>query len=376
MVAIGWQLLMTVLGIVLEYRFTDLDPNSLTPLSHMLHWDGGWYYTIIAENGYSNNPSAPVFYPLFPLAVSALQTLSVHLLSLTAATLVVNTAALWLAIVALVRITEHFNAGRYKWLVVALFLASPVALFLHFVYAEALFCALAFWAYLFALRRQWWYMAIALSLLLLVKIPALLVIALCGLEFMRTYSWSPKKMFNRYAWSFAIVPLGFMAYGWYLHHIRHDFFAMFHGYDLTTDWAYHVFNPNFLIPIINAAKTVVLAATGQAADYPGFVFIGALLPLAALTALAVTSLYAILAIKGKGVPLGIAGLLAIPFFTINSNVISVHRYVLPFVALYLVPVLCIQKYPRWRPLMFVAIAFGLLVQTILYIFFVSGRFAG
>lgn len=376
LLALGWQLLMTLIGIALEYKFTNLDPASLTPLSHMLHWDGGWFSTIIAENAYVTSPAAPVFYPLFPLAVIVVQTLSFHLLSLTAAALVVNVLATWLAVVALARIAERFNAPRHKWLAVALFLTAPTAIFLHFVYAEAIFCALAFWAYLFALRRQWLPMAAALSLLMIVKIPALLVIGLCGLEFLRAHDWSLKKIRNKNLLVFGIVPLGFIAYGLYLQNIRGDFLAMLHGYELTTDWTYHVFNPNFLLPIIDALKTVVLALLGRAADYPGFVFIGAVLPMAGLALVGLTSLYAIFRVKGKGVPLGIAGVASIVLFTMNSNVVSVHRYVLPCLVLYLVPVLFLQKYPRFYRWVYPVIAVGFGLQLILFWFFVSGRFAG
>ena len=38
------------------------------------------------------------------------------------------------------------------------FRSAPAAFFLHSFYSEAVFCALGFWAYLFALRRQWLWM--------------------------------------------------------------------------------------------------------------------------------------------------------------------------------------------------------------------------
>lgn len=376
MAALVWQLLMTITGIALEYNFTNLDPAAITPLSHMTHWDGGWFEAIIAHNAYATVPGAPAFYPLFPLSVIIVQAITLNMLSIPAAALIVNTLMLWLAIVALARIAEHFGAGKYKWLAVALFLTAPTAIFLHFVYAEAIFCALAFWAYLFALRRQWLPMATALTLLMVVKIPALLVIGLCALEFWRAHDWSFKKIFNRNIFYFAVVPTGFVAYGLYLRQITGDFLMMFHAYDLTTDWQYHVFSPNFLLPIISATKTVILAALGRAQDYYGFVFIGSLLPLAGLTLLGLASLYALIRVRGKAVPLGIAGLVSIVFLTINSNVVSVHRYVLSCLILYLMPVLFIQKYPRFYRWAYPVMVVGIGLQMILFWFFVSGRFAG
>ena len=375
-VALGWQLVMTVLGIVLEHKFTNLDPVTLTPLSHMQHWDGGWFTSIIANNAYHTNAAAPVFYPLFPLTVTIIQTLSFHMLSITAAALIVNTLALWLAVVALAYICNHFGIAKHRWLVVALFLTSPVAIFLHFVYAEAIFCALAFWAYLFALRRQWLAMAVALSLLMIVKIPAILVIALCGLEFMRAHQWSPRQIINKNALLFAIVPLGFIGYGWYLQKIGGEFWGMLNGYHHTTEWSYHVFNPNFMLPIIRAFKTSVLLLFDKVGGYYGAALIGSVLPLAGLVLLGLASLYAIIYLRGKALPLGIAGLLSIVFLSINSNLISVHRYVLPCLILYVVPVVIIKRYKQLSWSLYAALFVGCLLQLVLFGFFVSGRFAG
>ena len=374
-VAVGWQLLMTLIGFLLDQRYSP-DASHITALSHTTNWDGGWFLSIISGDGYRVNGAAPVFYPLFPVAVNTVLFLSFHLLSVTAASLIVNTLATWLAIVALVRITGLVTDKRYGWLAAALFLTSPAAIFLHFLYAEAIFCALAFWAYLFALRRRWVFMAICLSLLAIVKIPAILVILLCGLEFLRAHGWSLRKSTNKNTLSFAIVPIGFLGYGLYLQKIRGDFLGMLHGYHLTNDWAYHVFNPNFVVPIFEAGKTSVLLLLGRVSD-DGLAFVNSLLPFAGLALLALTSLYAIMYVRGKMLPLGIAGLASIVFFSINSNVVSVHRYLLPCLILYLVPVVLVTKYKKYAlPLVFAVMAAGCLIQAILYSFFVSARFAG
>lgn len=374
-VALGWQLAMTLLGVFLDHRYSVNDPATITPLSHTTYWDGGWFLSIIIGNGYEINGAAPVFYPLFPLAVTIVQTASFHLLSITAAALVINTLALWAAIFALAQIVEYFADKKYRWLAIGLFLASPAAIFLHMFYAEALFCALAFWAYLFALRRQWIYMALCLSLLATVKIPALLVIGLCGLEFARAHEWSIRKILNRNLLSFAIVPLGFLSYGLYLQRLRGDFLGMFHGYNYTTDWAYHVFNPNFILPILRALKTSILLFLGRA-ENNDLALTHSLLPFTGLALLALASLYVIIFVRGRTLPLGIAGLTSIVFFCINSNTVSVHRYLLASLILYLVPVILVQRYKKLYIVALAAMLAGCLLQLILYVFFVSNRFAG
>jgi hypothetical protein len=375
LIALAWQLVMTLLGIFLERSFSPTDPASMTTLSHTGYWDGGWFRSIIAGDGYVLSAPSAVFYPLFPMAVTAVQFLSFHALSLTAAALIVNTATLWLAIVALARIAEHFVDSKYRWLVVTLFITSPAAIFMHFVYAEAIFCALAFWAYLFALRRQWWHMAVLLCLIAIVKVPALLVIGLCGLEFMRAHQWSVRKMLNRQALAFVLVPLGFIGYGIYLQRIRGDFLAMFHAYEYTDDWGYHVFDPNFLMPIFSAFKTTILLLLGKTAGISVELANNAL-PFVGLLLLALASFYAVFYIRGKALPLSITGFVSIVFFTINSNVISVHRYLLPCLVLYLVPVVLLQKYKNLSWAVYAAILAGCVLQVILFFFFVSGRFAG
>src|SRR5690606_32700962 len=106
-------------------------------------------------------------------------------------------AALGFGIVALMRIVAHFKASRHQqFIAVAAFLCFPSAFFLHTFYTEALFIALAFWAYLFALQRKWWAMGILLAVLTASRLPSVLFVALCGLEYLRSYSWNIRQAFN------------------------------------------------------------------------------------------------------------------------------------------------------------------------------------
>jgi len=91
--------------------------------------------------------------------------------------------------------------------------------------------------------------------------------------------------------------------------------------------------------------------------------------------LGLASLYAIYR-RGKFLPLGIAGLVSIIFFTINSNVISVHRYLLACFILYLVPVVLAEVYKRYSNLLFGALFVSSILQVVLFILFLSGHFAG
>jgi len=373
LLAAGWQLLMLVIGAVLETAIGD-DPN-ITVLSHMSNWDGGWYLGIL--NGLYADPAsaAPVFYPLFPLLVYVAQTLTFHAVDVLALGLIINTLSLWLALVALFHIVEFFAPKKYGWWAVGLFLASPPAMFLHMFYAEAVFCAVAFWAYLFALRRQWGLMGLLLAIATAARLPALLVVGLCGLEFMRVHGWSLKKIVNPKALWFLLAPAGFVAYGVYLYIVRGDFLAMFHGYELTNDWSYHVFNPNIVYTILREAYHVALFVFDAEPFRHGMVIASAL-PVTGLAILFAASLYCLARVKDKGVPLGIFGLVSIVFFTINSNTISVHRYLLPAVTIYVTAAILLHRYPRLAPYALAAVAVCLVVQAYLITLFVAGHFAG
>lgn len=372
LLAVGWQLIMTLFGVIGSITFGDSNP---TALEHTTRWDGGWYLSILGGSYADPTSPSPAFYPLFPFIVHLAQLITFQAVDVLILGLAINTASLWLALAALLKIAEFFAPPRYRWWAVALFLASPAAIFMHMFYSEALFCAVAFWAYLFALRKQWAYMAILLAVASAARLPAILIIGLCGLEFMRSYGWRLKDIANQNLLWFLLAPLGFVVYGLYLYSVRGDFLAMFHSYDLTQDWAYHVLNPNVVHTALKEAYHVLLVAIGsQPLTY--HVVVSSILPLGSLAILLAASLYALVTLKGKAVPLGIAGIASAILFTLNNNTVSVHRYVLPCLVIYAVAVAIISKYSKMRAVLYGAIYVGVLTQAYLIFLFVSGRFAG
>jgi hypothetical protein len=68
-------------------------------------------------------------------------------------------------------------------------LTAPTAFFLHSFYSEAVFCALGFWTYLFALRRQLAWMGLRLIPMTASRVAAVLFVGLCFLEFPRSKEW-------------------------------------------------------------------------------------------------------------------------------------------------------------------------------------------
>jgi len=339
-------------------------------LSHTAHWDGGWYMTVI-NGGYVTNAAAPAFYPLFPAAVSLVRFLSFSLIDVLAAGQIVNLVSLWLIVTAMLKIGQIlFDDERRYWLPV-LMLTGSTAFFLHVFYSEALFMALGFWAYLFALRSKWLKVGLLLAILTATRLPAVLFVVLCLLEYARQYKWNIKKIFNLNLAYFLLAPLGFITYAIFLQIVRSDFLAMFHAYKATNDWVYQVFNINFIGTIIAAFWKTTLIVFGLV-KFNKETLIGTVLPVIALLLLSISSLYLTTRKDRRYLPLGIIGFLSIIMFTLNSNVISLHRYALPSLSIYVAAVLFFKQ-RRW---LYLICAMGLVIQFYLYTLFISNIFAG
>lgn len=367
-IALVWQLVMTIIGGILL--------PSPDPLHHMTLWDGGWYLNIINEH-YRINPASPAFYPLFPLVIDTLAILTFHIFSYPLIGLLVNTVALGFAIASLLTVAKQFDINaRLRYVCIALFLLSPAAFFLHQFYGEAIFAAIGFWAYAFALQKKWLYVGILLAFLTASRLPSLLFVGLCGLEFLRAYGWDIKKALNPRIFYFLLAPVGFVLYSLYLLAVRGDFFAMFSAYHATNDWAYQSFNPNFLYPITHSSYEVLLALLGRL-SLNSDLLVSHAIPLLSLVILLVTSLYLVFRYRGKGIPLGIFGLVSIIFFTLNNNLVSVHRYTLPCLGIYIALTLIYKQHRKLRPVVFTLalVAFGIQLLLITWLYTTS-KFVG
>ncbi|MGZ8750256.1 MAG: hypothetical protein ACXWYP_05175, partial [Pseudonocardia sp.] len=139
-----------------------------TPLATELRsWDGVWMLSI-AQYGYDgvpvtlvdafgrHTPDTPyAFFPGYPAAIATVGVLTGG--NLVVAALLVTTLAGVVTAYGLVRLAELMPGGsrRAGLLLVALFAAAPMGVVLSMACTEALFCALAVWALVGVLRRQW-----------------------------------------------------------------------------------------------------------------------------------------------------------------------------------------------------------------------------
>lgn len=364
-VAVLWQLLMTVIG----YYFirTNL-------LAHTVVYDGWWYQNII-ENGYDKVPAAAAFYPLFPRTIRNIQLILGGEVPIAYIGIVFNTVLLALTIYGLTVLAREFKI-KFTWSVPIFFLLAPAAFFLHLFYTEPMFSAITLWAYIFALQRRWLPMALLLVLATESRLPGILTVGLCGLEFMRAYGYKIKRIWNKNLAYFAIAPLGFIAYSLSLAQIKGDPLAMFHAYKFSQDWTYQVFNPNIFHTIARVTKAIFMALIGQR-PFDSDIFVNHFVPVFTVVLLVGASLYLIFKVRGKGLPLGVAGLVSLVMFSLNNNLVSVHRYILPCFGIYIVLALLWQQYRRARPFIVALSIFTVVLQIALLVpLYTSNRFAG
>lgn len=161
--------------------------NNTPLLDRLTAWDGKWYLKL-AEVNYggmggtldaAGQPfvEAPyAFFPFYPMLMAGLAGLPG--ISIIAAGLLISLAAGIAVAVALVRIARHVDPRpRVGLILVGLFAGAPMAITLSMTYTEALFCALAAWALVGVLERNWWLAGCATMFAGLTRSTALVLIA-------------------------------------------------------------------------------------------------------------------------------------------------------------------------------------------------------
>lgn len=377
LITIAWQLSVCFMSLLAAHIFTGSDGEmavhrSTTFLGYIFNWDGLWYKGIV-EGSYANidNPS-PVFFPLFPGLVWIVDKLTLGLLPLSIPVLFINTSLTAISVLFLKRISSILLPKINSWIIPILFLLSPAAIFLHMAYTEALLTAVAVSSYYFALRRKWVICCIILSFGTAAKLAALLFVGLCFLEFLKSKKWSIKNSFkDKGIFFFLLTPLGFVVYSLILLIVRGDPLAMINS---VGPWSYHKLNPNIFETLIESTGHVIAALTPHA-TFDHIVFVNFLLPLLALAALAASSVYVY--VKLKNIPLAIFGAVSFIFFLLNSNVVSVHRYLLPIFVIYIALAHALtHAQPLLKITLGALVYTDVLLQGLLIVLFVTYNFAG
>jgi hypothetical protein len=198
-------------------------------------WDT-WHFEAIAVHGYdAGEPSGAPLAAFFPGLPMLMRMLSWFGLDPVAAGVVVSLVASAVAGIYLARLAQHEfpglsrsgktdNAYDVGPVAALMWFAAPVGVFLAAAYTEALFCALAFPAWLAARQGRWTRASVLVALACTVRVSGIFLAVALVVEFLT----SRKRDWKALPWLAApALPLAaFMAY---LHRVSGDWLAWQHA---------------------------------------------------------------------------------------------------------------------------------------------------
>jgi hypothetical protein len=228
--ALHWCLITLVGALATRYAVTLPEVRTagyrLPPLrgwEHLLiqpfrNWDGFWY-GLIAEQGYGYNRSATAFWPLFPWTMSVVS--QVTQLPVEFAGLLLSNVAFYLALRLLYRLvrleTDEQTARRTLWLV-AFF---PTAFFFSAVYTESFFLLFSVAAFWWARTERWERAGAAGVLAALTRNAGGLLALPLAMLALHHYGRDVRR-WPRRAWAAVLPPLGSLVYLVYLWVVWND----------------------------------------------------------------------------------------------------------------------------------------------------------
>jgi len=382
--AVVWQALMSVIGLIMHAllapelsRRIGYDPR-VTLLSHTAIWDAEHYLNITQFfYGPGSSDISGAFWPLFPLIVRLVGALTLNQVSPLWVGLLVNTGMLWLTLMALLRIGERLLGKQARIWPLIMMMSAPTAFYFHLYYSEATYAAIGFWAYEFALARKFRNAFVLIAVLGAARLPFLLFLGLITLEFWRANEWRlGQTLKHPEARWLLTTPAGFLAFGLWMKSQRNDFFYMFTVYSRGY-WPWHKRHPN-IVETFGAALGDTyrcLFAMDETCALPREELTSAALPALSLIVIALAGIFAF-RLRGVFIPLGAMCAAAFIMFTLNSNVVSVHRYALCVLPIYLVAGEFFRRRPENLKFLAAWTMFGVMTQATLMLLAISQYFVG
>lgn len=377
LIYLAWHLLITGIGLYAQHEFgpgspapSGLQSEIPSSLRPTVQFDS-YHYLLIIDNGYGQQKSAEqVFFPLFPVTVKALTVLNVPTVW---AGFLVNLIAGYFACLFLALVARQFFEDKPEYVLNALliFLVFPTAYFLTAFYTEAMFCALGFGAFYFARRQNW-----ALACLLLVgitatRLPGLVFVVAVFVEYLSSKKFKLKRIDKQILW-FLLAPLGLVAYMVYLNKHFQDPLMFIHAYSYS-NWTYQKLNLNIFATVFGQFQWLVQRVlfhshtpnVGNSGLVHTTMFLGSWLVLVGSATWAYTKKY----------PPSFVVLLALSaiLFALNSNFISVNRYILPMFPMYL---LLADFFTKRKRIFSIYIAGSAVIMSMLAILFAVGHWTG
>jgi hypothetical protein len=333
---LAWRIAVSALFAISVVKVHQIANPELNPPVHAnlllqgtVKWDGYHYLHLVTQGwGAPIKTGFPAFYPLFPLLVRGLADLT-HLNPVNAA-FIINFIASYFACFFLYGLAKDFFKDHGDAMrTTLLFMFFPMAYFMFAFYTEAVFCALSFGAFYFARKRRWLICVLFLAAVSAVRLPGLVVALAVFVEYLSSLEWNWRKL-DRNFFLFALAPAGFLGYMYYLWKAFGDPLMFRNAYNY--GWGYQKLNLNFFHTILGATHGFIMAFIHRhAGSAEGGTNMG----------YEVISWYGALGLiitRWKKLPASyiVLCLASLVLFILNSNVVSVNRYVLPLFPIYLI----------------------------------------
>lgn len=317
------------------------------------YYDGG-YYVDIAADGYLK-PTSPrniAFYPMYPLLLRFVHKLSFGVVSYGQAALILNAIFLLGTVFILTKIACRLQLKK-PYIVALLLVSYPWAFFYGAVYAEALFSLLIAACMLLLMQKKYLSAALIAAVASGTRLPGVLLASMVAVQYLYDKGWritinkklsvrliTPKTLLTllRAAVLASISCIGLFTWLGYQWYALGSPFAFQKAYEM--GWAFQVFNLNFIGTILHAvSETVQQFLAGDKRFITNFFNVAAWLASATLLVVGV--------IKKSTIPVSwyVFGFLYLVLITLNSNVVSVNRYILPLLPVYFIVALL---YESWR----------------------------
>lgn len=194
------------------YRLPELDGWRRYVIQPLRNWDGFWY-SMIATEGYGWHPASTAFWPLYPWTMRLLS--EVTGMTVEVAGLILANAAFVAAMVVLYRLVLLEWGETAARRTVILLAAFPTSFYFSAVYSESfflLFCVLSFY---WGRTERWWLAGLAGAMAALTRNLGVVLVVPLAIMYLQQHGWNPRAWSIRAA-ATAIPVLGPAIYFTYL----------------------------------------------------------------------------------------------------------------------------------------------------------------
>lgn len=198
------------------YELPELDGWRGYVIEPFRNWDGFWY-GLIAEQGYDYHPASTAFWPLYPWSMRAMA--DFFGIYVETAGVILSNLAFFGALVVFYRlVSREWGEGiaRRASILLAFF---PTAFYFSTVYSESFFLLFSLLTFYWAKDKRWWLAGLAGLLAALTRNVGVLLVVPLGIMFLKEYGFrlDPRR-WPRETLALAIPgfgPLLFIGFLWY-----------------------------------------------------------------------------------------------------------------------------------------------------------------